>query len=185
MSIPGPLNPPPARQTLRGGPLVRLIVGVLLASFVVWGVCAGFVLLVLPDVRSSLQKGKATALTATRGNPMDWWTARVLSEVYTRALDATTTHEEVIERLGEPVEIDLEAEDLYRRQGSEPLGQGDWTETIEFDLKGPQGKATVSVQSRGAPQSGEMMRIQKIEVTFDDASTIEVEPPAAEPFHVR
>ena len=186
MSIPGPINPPstPVPQTLGGNRLTALIVGVLLVSLVLWSACAGLVYLASPGVRSSLQQANAKLPGAAQADPNDWWTARVLSEVYTDALDAAVSHEGVIQRLGEPVEINLEAEDLYRRQKTGPLGQAG-IETIEFDLQGPKGKATVSVLSRGAPQRGEMLQIERIEATFDDGTSIEIPPPPAAPFQPR
>jgi len=130
---------------------------------------------------SSLMKSVAPQPTFD-GN--DWWTARVLSQVYTVALDAVVADPQVIERLGDDVSPDYAAEDLYRRTNAGPLSP---TETFEFDLAGTKDKATIKVTITGAAMSdqGQQVHFREITVTFADGSTLTVPPPDAEPIQIR
>jgi hypothetical protein len=107
----------------------------------------------------------------------DWMTTRMLSEVYTKALAAVVADKAVIERLGDPLQTDIEAEDLYRRINTGPFNQQ--AETIEFDILGSKGKGIVSVESK------DQVNITKITVTAGDGSKLEVKPPEQQPFMIR
>ena len=98
---------------------------------------------------------------------MDWMTARFLSQVYSVALDAVVADKVVKERLGEPIEIDLAAEDLYRRKSS---ADAEADQAIEFDIQGAQGKAVVRVDCSGGFQ--QPLRITRIVVTPEEGEPI-------------
>jgi hypothetical protein len=112
---------------------------------------------------------------------MDWMTARLLSQVYTEALDVVVADRAVIERLGEPIEIDLAAEDLYRRKST---GDDEADQAIEFNIQGSQGKAVVRVNATGGFQQ-QQLHIKRILVTPESGEPIEVTPPPAQAFEVR
>jgi hypothetical protein len=114
----------------------------------------------------------------------DWWTQRVLSQVYTVALDAVVANEEVIARLGDDVGPDYAVENLYRRTNTGPLQA---TETFEFDLIGSKGNAEVTVTTGGGGMSDLQQQVQfrEITVTFADGSTLNVPPPADEAIQIR
>ena len=117
-----------------------------------------------------------------------------MAPVYATALDAVTTNKAVIERLGEPIGTASTAveSDLYRRKPSDDANSND--QILEFDIEGPKGKGTVSVQAipaseagspGGAPPGGwSDFRLGKIIVKFSDGSSVEVPPPAKQPAFV-
>ena len=169
MNAPDPIRqqPPQTPSGLSGGGVAAITIVALLGSLTCAGVCAGIIYLTVP---SALNKAKVAS-----GPPAnDWWVSRVLSEVYTAALDAAVADKAVIERLGEPVETDVAAEDLFRRKRTGALDAS--SETIEFDILGPKGTAVVTVDVAGAG-AGPLI-VRSIQVTLSDGSVLEVTPPA-------
>ncbi len=182
-----PANQPERPATAKlSGRWVAFILAVVFGSLTLWSLCAGFAYLSLQQQPTAL--GPANLVIgklAGRPDPNDWWTSRVLSQVYTVALDTVAADPQVIEHLGESIETDLEAEDLFRRQRAGPLNTAD--ETIAFDITGPKGSATVTVISAGG-QLGDMnqaLQIREITVTASDGTTIDVPPPADQSFSPR
>jgi len=179
MNAPDPVRqqPPQSPGGLSGGGVAAIAIVALLGSLTCAGVCAGVVYLAVPQAQSALQKAKAVS-----GPPAnDWWVSRVLSEVYTAALDTAVADKAVIERLGEPIETDVAAEDLFRRKRTGNLDPS--SETIEFQILGPKGTAVVTVDVAGAG-AGPLI-VRSIQVTFSDESVIEVTPPPARDVKVR
>jgi len=182
-------NTPQQSQPSRGlsaGAVAALVIGALLASLTVFGLCAGLVLLGFPQARESLERAELpdpqaimtpAPLVALNPDPNDWWTQRVLSDVYTAALDKGVADPAVIEKLGEPIETDIAAPTLYRRANLGGLNAGG--ETIEFDILGSKGGGVVRVVVTGAGvQMGAMpIQFREFTVTLEDGSVIEVAPP--------
>ena len=139
-----------------------------------------------PSLQQAVEKSNLLnpAAAQPRWDGNDWWTQRVLSQVYTVALDAVVADPQVIELLGEDVGPDYAAEDLYRRTNTGPLSA---TETFEFDLIGAKGQAKVAVVITGVGLSDPQQQVQfrEITVTFDDDATVTVPPPNAEPIQIR
>jgi hypothetical protein len=179
MNAPDPIRqqPPQSPSGLSGGGVAAIAIVALLGSLTCAGVCAGIVSLAAPRAQSALQKAQAAA----RPPANDWWVLRVLSEVYTAALDAAVADQAVIERLGEPIETDVAAVELFRRMRTGALNAS--SETIEFDIVGPKGTAVVTVDVAGAGAGP--LRVQTIQVTFSDGSEIEVTPPPQRDVRVR
>jgi hypothetical protein len=118
----------------------------------------------------------------------DWWVQRSLAPVYPAAIDAVASHPAVIDRLGEPIEPLQKGDEVYRIQrGGEdgapligPAGNYELpkSQTIEFDIKGPQGAALVSVKAETvSPQYGGTYRATQITVKLSDGVQIDVPPP--------
>jgi len=171
---------------LSAGAVTALVIGALLASVTVFGLCAGLVFLGFPQARESLERAELpdpqtmmtpAPLVALNPDPNDWWTQRVLSDVYTAALDKVVADPAVIEQLGDPIETDIAAPTLYRRANLGGLTPGG--ETIEFDVQGSKGKGVVRVVVTGAGvQMGAMpIQFREFNVTLEDGSVIEVAPP--------
>ena len=83
------------------------------------GACAGVLYLATsPRSRGSGSRPdiEVPGITVQPPDVNDWMTTRTLSQVYTSSLAAVVANKAVIERLGEPVLTDLEAEELYRRK---------------------------------------------------------------------
>jgi hypothetical protein len=120
-----------------------------------------------------------------RPNLNDWWTQRVLSEVYTSALDTVVADQAVQEKLGEPVETDVAAEELFVRVIE--LEKDDKTEAIEFDVLGPNGRGTVRVTTTGGGQitRSTPIEIKSIAITLEDGTVIDIEPPAKREVQIR
>jgi Cytochrome oxidase complex assembly protein 1 len=184
MSDPSQPLPPPKEPSRNSGTLLAaIIIAVVLMVIGCAGACAGFFYLATPRVQVALQQ--ANVQLPDLGLPSvpmpstanDWMTTRMLTEVYTKALWAVTADKNVIERLGDPLQTDIEAEDLYRRINTGTFDMAG--ETIEFDILGSKGKGIVTVESK------DQVNITKITVTLDDGSKLEVEPPEQQLFIVR
>jgi Cytochrome oxidase complex assembly protein 1 len=186
MSISQQNTPQPQQpsRSLSAGMVAALIIGALLASVTVFGLCAGLVLMGVPQAREALERADVpisqiapAPLVVLNADPNDWWTQRVLSDVYTAALDKVVADPAVIEKLGEPIETDIDAPTLYRRANMGGLNAG--SETIEFDVQGPNGKGVVRAVVTGAGVQMGAMPIQFTEftVTLEDGSVIEIAPP--------
>ena len=120
-----------------------------------------------------------------RPNWNDWMIQRVLSEVYSASVDVVVADERVIEELGDPVETDVNAAELFVRVNEGNLDAKG--EAIEFEVLGPQGRGTVRVTATGAGDFGRNgpIQVQEITVTLDDGTTIDVEPPPERTVQVR
>jgi hypothetical protein len=81
-----------------------------------------------------------------------------------------TTNAQVIDRLGEPMEMNT----WPQRQSAGELKPGG--ETFQFDVKGPKGVGIVSAVAT-APDRQSPFHAAKITVTFSDGSVIDVTPP--------
>lgn len=150
-----------------------------------WSLCAGIIYVGFPSTQNALQQASqriASKVTSPVG-ANDWWTARVLSQVYTTALDAAAADPTVIEQLGEPIEPRMQGDDLYRRKNTSlmdalPLDpQVQREDTLEFDIQGPKGSAVVTVVSSGNINGS--LTIKTIAVTLSDGTLVEVTPPKA------
>jgi hypothetical protein len=179
MSSPQPKHPqsPQPSSSLSGGAVAAIVIGAMLATLTCAGVCAGIGYFAVPQAQSAIAKAKAIPQPPVN----DWWVSRVLSEVYTAALDTTVADKTVIEHLGEPVETDISAPELFRRTRTGDLDGK--SETIEFDILGPKGSATVTVEVAGAGAG--TMTVKSIRVTFGDGSEIDVAPPPPKDVQVR
>jgi hypothetical protein len=172
------------------GRWIAFILGVVFGSLALWSLCAGFAYFSLHGVPAGLvppalaPMGNPLGFPKARTDPNDWWTSRVLSQVYTAAVDHVNANPDVIELLGEPIEVDYQAEELYRREGTGPLGES--REVIAFDISGPQGSATVTVVAATSQITAQQsFRILAIEVTRNDGQTIDVPPPEEVQFSIR
>jgi hypothetical protein len=189
MSASAPSNAPPQKPT---GTLFVIALGTLMTFVLVCGgLCAGLLYYGANRAETLSERAEQALDRLQRGQPplasppvADWMTSRVLAPVYTVALDAVASNEQVIERLGDPIEPALEADELYRRTSSGELA-GD--ETIEFDILGAKGTAVVSVvasnEAAGSPpgMAYSAYRAATITVTFSDGAKIEVPPPKDQP----
>jgi hypothetical protein len=193
MSTPStPAGSPPGRTALSGRWLAAIAVCSLLGAFVCSGTLVGLAYLALHKTNSAIASGalRGTGLPIAPTSPPainTWWIDRVLSEVYTAAVDAVVTDEQVLELLGDPVSSDFESDSLYDRERSGELSP---RETITFHIVGPKGKAAVTVVAVGAdaPHWGTAasnLRIKSIEVRHSDGTVIDVPPPTMEPLSVR
>ena len=190
MNVPGISNRSSQRSAaLSGGTIVALAVGAIVATLGCGGIVFGTILWAVtraPEVleRANLPVPSLAPPLPTRAAVNDWWIDRVLGEAYSTALDAVVANEEVIERLGEDVGADVEAEELYRREQAGAIAK---EETINFDITGAKGKATVSVTVKGSdnPDLGQRMTFSEIKVTLKDGMTIDVPLPNDQTFQIR
>jgi Cytochrome oxidase complex assembly protein 1 len=189
--VSGNMSNPPAEQqptpsqpsrALSPAAVAALVIGAFLATIAVFGLCAGVVFLGTPAARDALEPitGPVPAV-AVNPNVNDWWTQRVLSEVYSGTVDKVIADKGVIEKLGEPIETDLASADLFRRLNTGELNSA--SETIEFDLLGPKTKGTVSVVAAGVGAGP--IQVKEIKVTLEDGTVIDVNPPAEWNVNVR
>jgi hypothetical protein len=199
-------NTPQRQEPSRGlsaGAVAAIVIGAFLASAAVFALCAGVVSLAFPAARTTLRQANVPVpyvsinpggrVTITPAPPLavnpavnDWWTQRVLSDVYTLAVDTVVANETVIETLGDPVETDIAAVELYRRVNTGALNTA--SETIEFDILGPKGRGTVSVVAAGAVGAGigsGPVQYKEIHVTLDDGTVIDVPPPPEKQINIR
>jgi len=199
-------NTPQPQQSSRGlsaGAVAAVAIGAFLASAAVFALCAGVLTVGFPAAQTALRKANVPVpdvtinpggqVTITPAQPLavnpavnDWWTQRVLADVYTHAVDSVVADKAVIERLGDPVETDIAAEQLYRRVNTGALDSA--SETIEFDILGPKGRGTVSVVAAGATGAGignGPVQYQEIHVTLDDGTVIDVPPPPEKQINIR
>jgi hypothetical protein len=141
-----------------------------------------------PSLQQAVENSSLLSPVAQPGwDADDWWTQRVLSQVYTVAVDAVVADPQVIEHLGDEVGPDFAAADLYDRTNTGPLDGG--TETIAFDLLGAkgQGKVTVVVTGAGSYNGGmaQQIKFQEITVTLSDGSQLTIPPPNDEAIQIR
>ena len=156
MSAPSQFGPPPQRSG-DGGRTVLVIVLVILGLMLLGcaGLCAGCYVVARragESVSKGLEEGIKIAL---------------LTPAYAAAQEAVTTNAQVIDRLGEPVEMNT----WPQRQNAGELKPGG--ETFQFDVKGPKGIGIVSAVAT-APDRQSQFRAVKITVTFADGSVIDV-----------
>ena len=175
-----PANRPPSRA-LSPAAMTALVIGAFLATLTMVGICAGVVFLGYPAARSAVEAAGGTVPNVVQPNVNDWWTQRVLSEVYTGAIDKVVAHEAVVEQLGDPVEPDIAAQELFRRVNTGALNAT--SETIEFDVLGPKGRGTVTVEAAGVGAGP--IKVNAITVTLEDGSAVDVKPPAEWNVNVR
>jgi len=203
MSAPNQNTPQQPSRALSAGAVTAIVIGAFLASVAVFGLCAGVFTIGFPAAQTALRKANVPVpdvtlnpggqVTITPAPPLavnpavnDWWTQRVLADVYTHAVDTVVADKMVIERLGDPVETDIAAEELYRRVNTGQLNTA--SETIEFDILGPKGRGTVSVVAAGAVGAGigsGPVQYKEIHVTLDDGTVIDVPPPPEKQINIR
>jgi len=178
-SQPGQPSLQPSRA-LSPAAVTAIVVGAFIATLTVAGLCAGVVSLGYPWARDAA--GGASGM-ATKSAPMtqqgivDWMTQRILAEVYAAVVDQVVQDEEVIEALGEPVETDIAAAELYRRVTGELDAA---SETMEFDIVGPKGRGVVRVVADAADATrmgAGGIQVVKITVTLEGGSVIDIKPP--------
>ena len=165
--------------------VAALVIGAFLASLTVFGLCAGVIYISRPHVEDALERARVP-VPAMRPNANDWWTQRVLSEVYTSALDTVVVDQAVQEKLGEPVETDVTAAELFVRVNDGELDNRE--EAIVFDVLGPMGRGTVRVTTSGTGNTmgrATPIEIKTIAVTLEDGTVIDVEPPAKRDVQIR
>jgi hypothetical protein len=166
-----PLQP---KHSSSGGPTAKQIV-VLTVAAVVWMVllCAGIVggvLFIARDRVANVVEGAKGALT---GNAVpqtdwdDWHVQRQLTHLYQTALESISADTALAEKLGEPIEPALTSDELFERTGGviETVG-------IAFDIQGPKGTGTVTVQF----VPGQLHAPESIQVKLGDESVVEVVP---------
>ena len=141
-----------------GGSSVLMIVLIVLGVLVLvcGGLCAGC-LYVAGQGATAVKQGIEEGLK----------TAQLLA-AYSNAEIAVINDEQVIARLGEPIERTSEPE---RKSTGDLKTSG---ETFQFDIKGPNGTAIVSgvaVADNGP------FRVTTITVKFPDGTTLDVKPP--------
>lgn len=180
-----PQSSQPSSRALSAGAITALVIGTFLATLVMAGLCAGLFFLGGPSVHDALEQANVPVPTV-RPNVNDWWTQRVLSEVYTGALDAVVADKGVMEHLGEPVETDIAAEDLFIRVNAGQLDPKN--EAIEFEVLGPKARGTVRVTAAGVGEFGVgngPLQIKEITVKLEDGKVIEIDPPPERNVQVR
>ena len=157
MSHPSQFSPPP--QQSGGGTSVLVIVLVILGVLVVvcGGACAGCFYFVGKSA-SVVQKGLEEGFKFVQ-----------LAAAYSEANEAVWKNQQVIDRLGEPIEP-VEVTPLFRHEGKGPLKKSG--ETFQFDVKGPKGTGIVSVVATGDDEN--IFHPAKITVTFGDGSVVDV-----------
>jgi hypothetical protein len=160
--------------------------------------CGGLLFLVgrtkttLAQVTTSIQQQVNPPLVAPQW-ANNWITTEYLTRIYTESLDAVIADKQVVERLGKSIEPVNEADELYRRitetaAGSPAAGDAALAgavpyvnagkETIEYDIKGSKGEATVtvegSIRSMQPPGSFGEFRPTKITLKFKDGTEMDV-----------
>lgn len=135
---------------------------------------------------SDVLEGRPPILGTQRGQT-DWFADRLLSAVYTTALDAVATNSAVLERLGSPIEPVNSGDEgafLFRRLGVGEMNPAG--EQIEFEVRGPKGRGTVLVVAM-PPDSSELQgrayeyRVSKISIKIGDSEELEVLAPMEQP----
>jgi len=145
--------------------------------------CCGLAATGLMLTRTTVQRQAKNAMRiVTTGQPRwveDWAVIEMLTPVYTSALDAIAANARVTEQLGSDIEATDDTGQLFRRKAKGSIRA---EETLEFDIKGSQGRATVSVVANsmvGNPQGRRHgLRAESITVTLSDGTAIKVPPPA-------
>jgi hypothetical protein len=158
MSHPSQFGPSP-QQSGGGGSSVLVIVLVVLGVLVVvcGGLCAGCFYMAGKSV-TVVQKGIEEGVKFVQ-----------LAVAYKEANLAVMNNEQVIDRLGEPIEP-VEAAQLFRHEGTGPLKKSG--ETFQFDVKGPKGTGIVSVVATG--DADNVFHPATITVTFSDGTVVDV-----------
>jgi hypothetical protein len=189
MTDPKTSRPRPASTALSGGVTAALAVGAIVATLVCGGIVAAILVWTITQAPAVLEQANlpvpAIAPPApTRAAVNDWWIDRVLAQVYTTALDTVVADERVIERLGEDVGVDIEANELYRRAQTGPLEK---IETIEFEIAGAKDKAVVTVTVTGSDSTdlNTSLQFTEITVTLSEGSTIDVPLPSNQSVQIR
>jgi len=190
MSSPSQFGPPGQQQPAGGGGgsvvlLVLLSVGAV-SLLCCAGVCGGlsFVYYRTPRALAKVRAAIDEQITATLVAPNwaeDWIAMEMLARAYTASLDVVAAYKEVIERLGRPIEPENESDQLFRRERKGNVTAED--EKIEYDIRGPKGKAVVRVVSNMSarapisPYSSQGFQPKQFTVVLSDGSEIEVKPP--------
>lgn len=179
-----PMPSPQASRALSPAAVTTIVIGAFVATLAVVGSCAGLVYLATPSVQDAMERARMPG-SMIRPNVNDWWTQRVLSEVYTSALDTVVADQAVQEKLGEPIETDVAAENLFVRVSEGELD--DKEEAIEFDVLGPMGRGTVRVTTTGGSEMARStsIEIKSIAITLEDGTVIDIDPPAKRDVQVR
>ena len=180
---------PQPSAALSGGTIVALALGAIVATLLCGGIVGGTILWTVTRAPEMLEQANLPVPgfappAPTRAAVNDWWIDRVLAQVYTTALDTVVTDEQVVERLGEDVGVDIDAVELYRRQETGPLAK---VETIEFEIAGSKGKGTVTVSVTGSEnmELDTNLQFTEITVTLSDGSTIDVPLPSNQAVQIR
>jgi hypothetical protein len=97
-----------------------------------------------------------------------------LGGAYVTTESAVRGDQQVIDRLGEPMEMTSQPK---RQNTGEYNPSG---ETFQFDIKGAKGTAIVSAVAT-APDKASAFKVTKITVTFSDGSVVDVPPPSDQP----
>jgi hypothetical protein len=140
---------------------------------------------VAAEVKSAVQR---TTGMPTRGPPapawqQDWIAMSQLTPAYSAALDAVASDPTVLENLGEPIESATDGDTLFRRDKKGGWTGGNSSESLEFDIQGPKGKAEVHVVAGAPPVTRNPPGFYRgvwplsITVTLEDGSEISVPPP--------
>jgi len=164
MSAPSQFSPPPSSG---GGSsaltIILIVVAVLLLGCA--GLCAGCLYVA---GRGAKEAGKLIEETVKLGG------------AYVTTESAVRGDQQVIDRLGEPIEMTSQPK---RQNTGEYNPSG---ETFQFDLKGPKGTAIVSAVAT-APDKASPFKVSTIRVTFSDSSVVEVKPPdeQMDPFNLK
>ena len=185
MSVPSLPSPRPQGSAGAKGRAVPFVLLGVCTVAVLWcgGICAGgaffFVTTARVAKRAQSTNKKQFPVPLI---PFRWTDNRVvmayLGRAYTAALDAAAADKNVIERLGEPIEVGNNPDGLFRRERTGPFTSED--ETIEFEIHGPKGDAVVRVVATGAigPPGGRTVSlVKKITVKFSDGSESKVPSP--------
>jgi hypothetical protein len=187
MVNPGQFGPPPAKPGGSGRLVLMIVLGVVGMLCLCCGVgCTG--IFVFWSSSPRLAREVKTAIEEKFSSQPAWVNDFVaqgqLSPAYTAALDAVSGNEQVMKRLGDPVEAANETEELFRRKGKGQVKPG---EVIEFDVQGPNGTGVVSVVTgqpgyvQSSPFGIAGAGISAITVKFSDGSEIDVPPPKQAP----
>ena len=159
----GPYNGPP-RSSGGGGSTVLIVVLVILG--VVGVLCVGICALGFMGLSWGVQEGQKAASKAA----VEFQGAFEVGLLVVQAEMAVAGHPQVKEKLGDPIEADVDST-------AAPTGRK--AEAFDFGVSGPKGKATAHVTSMRQDGS---WKIQTIQVKFDDGSVIDVDPNSAPTF---
>lgn len=180
---------PQPSAALSGGTIVALALGAIVATLLCGGIVGGTILWTVTRAPEMLEQANLPVPgfappAPTRAAVNDWWIDRVLAQVYTTALDTVVADEQVIARLGEDVGVDIEADELYRREQTGPLAK---IETIEFEIAGAKDKAVVTVTVTGSDSKdlNTSLQFTDITVTLSNGSTIDVPLPSNQSVQIR